>query len=81
MPLSFDMINSVAPEVTAVTPSDSSANEFTYLYIGTGGDVVVIPEGGSTSVTFANVADGSFLWVRTSKVMAATSASDILGLK
>lgn len=66
----------------AVTPHAS--NEFTYvsreLYIGTGGDVVVVLISGA-SLTYKNVPSGTRLAVRAKRVAASgTTATDILAL-
>jgi hypothetical protein len=64
----------------AITPSDTTEyTDVINLYIGTGGDVVVEGYAGEV-VTFKNVLDGSFLPCGVVKrVLAATSANDILG--
>lgn len=62
-----------------ITPSDTKEIIALALYIGTGGDVsVTLVEGGS--VTFKNVLAGTILPVHVTKVAAATTASDIIGL-
>jgi hypothetical protein len=69
----------VATNAVAVTKSDTAENVFSYLYVGTGGTLTVVTEGGDT-VQFANVPSGGFLWVRTSKVKSTGSTStDIVG--
>lgn len=71
--------NQIADRAYTVTKSDTAANIYSYLYVGTGGNIALVTEGGD-SVTFNNVATGSFLWVRTSKIMATnTTASQLLG--
>lgn len=64
---------------TAVTPSDSTALAYKALYIGVGGDVVVITRSGDT-VTFKSVPTGAILPIDVQKVKAATTATSILGL-
>jgi hypothetical protein len=50
------------------------------LYIGTGGSLKVLTEGGD-EVTFVNVPSGSFLPVNVLRVFAAgTSASNIIAI-
>ena len=66
----------------AVTPSD--ATDFTTparsLYVGTGGDVVVVDNEG-TAVTFTAVPSGSILPVVAYRVNAtSTTATNIVGL-
>lgn len=49
------------------------------LYVGTGGSLSVVTEGGD-EVVFRNIASGTFLPVSIRKVTTDTSASDILAL-
>ena len=75
----------------AVTPSDTvnipyvggdgtTPNWPCVLYIGTGGNLRVMTEGGD-DVTFSNVAAGAFLPVNVVRVYATnTTASNILAL-
>lgn len=66
----------------AVTPSDTANNTFSYLYVGGAGNVAVIPEAGSTAVTLVAVPAGSYVWLRTSKVMSTnTTATNIIGFR
>jgi hypothetical protein len=70
----------IANEALSVTTSDTANNTFSYLYVGTGGNVSVVTEAGQT-VTFANVPSGGYVWVRTAQVRATnTTASDIIGM-
>ena len=64
----------------AITKSDTATNAFSYIYVGTTGNVVVTTEDGQT-VTFTAVPAGQYIWVRTQKVMAATTASNMVGLR
>ena len=64
----------------AITKSDTATNAFSYIYVGTTGNVVVTTEDGQT-VTFTAVPAGQYFWVRTSKVMAATTATNLVGLR
>lgn len=78
--LSDSMIKSCAASAVAVTKSDSAANTYTYLYVGTGGNLAITPADGGSAVTLVGVPNGSFVWVRTAKVMSTnTTASDIVG--
>lgn len=71
-----------AVSATAVTKSDTAANAYRALYIGGAGDVAVILDGDTVAVTFVGVPAGTFMPVRTAKVMAAnTTATNIVGLK
>ena len=64
----------------AITKSDTATNAFSYIYVGTTGNVVVTTEDGQT-VTFTAVPAGQYIWVRTRRVMAATTASNLVGLR
>ena len=68
-------------EAAAVTPHDSTLlTDPGILYVGTGGDVVVLTAGGQT-VTFSNVPTGSFIPLQVRRVNSTnTTASDILVL-
>ena len=68
-------------EGAAVTPSDSVAltHEAEFLYVGTGGTVVLLPVGNSAVVTLVNVPDGTFLPIKTKRVNStSTTASNIV---
>ena len=64
----------------AITKSDTATNAFSYIYVGTTGNVAVVTEDGQT-VTFTAVPAGQYIWVRTQKVLAATTASNLVGLR
>ncbi len=49
------------------------------LYIGTGGDIQVIMEGGTSAVTFKNVPDGHFLPILVTRYVGGTVA-DVLAI-
>ena len=57
----------------AITKSDTATNAFSYIYVGT-------TEDGQT-VTFTAVPAGQYIWVRTRRVMSATTASNMVGLR
>jgi uncharacterized lipoprotein NlpE involved in copper resistance len=78
MAAKFGVIGSIARTAASVTPHNTTKNQFAYLYVGTGGDLVIADEAG-TEVTFTNLADGSYVWCRTSLVKTSSTASDILG--
>lgn len=67
----------------AVTPHDSTDitdGPCDALWVGVGGDVVVVPQGGS-AVTFKNVPSGFLLLTKTKRVNATnTTATDIVAL-
>lgn len=63
----------------AVTPSDSTDLKFKALYIGGAGSVVTRPAGADGSaVTFAAVPAGTQLLISGTRVMAATTATNIV---
>lgn len=70
----------------AVTKSDStdyvtSGTVPKALYIGAGGDVAVqLVDQDGTTVTFSGVLAGTILPIRPRKIMAATTASAIIGM-
>lgn len=65
----------------AITKSDSTVLSPTprAIYVGGAGDLAVTMIDGTT-VTFSGVPAGTTLPIRCSKVMAATTATNILGL-
>lgn len=67
----------------AVTPHDSTDitdGPCDALWVGVGGDVVVVPQNGS-AVTFKNVPSGFLLLTKTKRVNAtSTTATDIVAL-
>jgi hypothetical protein len=70
---------SIAPNAAAVTPHDTNPNVWSYLYVGTGGNISIVTEAGDT-VLLTAVPAGSYLWIRTSKVRSTnTTASNIVG--
>lgn len=64
----------------SITKSDTAVNAFRGIYVGTTGDLVVILQGDSTPTTFKNIAAGMIHPITTVKVMAATTASDLVGV-
>ena len=67
----------------AVTPHDSTnfTNNARALFVGVGGDVVVVTPAG-TALTFKNVPDGTILPVAAKRVNStSTTATDIIGLR
>lgn len=77
--MAYQVSGQIADRAFTVTPSNTAGNVYSYLYVGVGGNIAVVTEGGD-SVTFVGVPAGSFLWIRTSKVMSTdTTASSILG--
>jgi hypothetical protein len=65
----------------AVTKSDSTETKYAGLYIGGTGDVTVkFASGDQTAVTFSAVPAGTLLPIAVSRVMAATTATSMVGL-
>lgn len=64
----------------AVTKSDSTVfPEESSIYVGTGGDIVLVLVGDATAVTYKNVANGTLLPYNVKKVLeTGTSADDIV---
>jgi hypothetical protein len=71
-----------ADRVAAVTPSDATdLTGVRGLYVGGSGDLAVrMVNNPSTTVTIASVAAGTILPLRVTRVMAATTATDITAL-
>ncbi len=70
-----------ATTAAAVTPSDSTPLTSRAVWVGGGGDVSVRLSGAtSTTVVFTNVPSGSLLPMSVVRVMAATTATDIVVL-
>lgn len=79
------MANNVPEEIAdragSITPSDSAANNWLYLYVGGAGNIALVTEGGDT-VTLSSLPVGSWVWVRTSLVKSTgTTATNLVGFK
>ncbi len=74
-----------ADECFAITANDVNTFAATRaLYVGTGGDVAVLPAApGSVSVVFQNVPSGALLPIRVVQVLATgtSGAGDFVGLR
>lgn len=72
-----------AVSAEAVITSDVTILElFRGLYVGSAGDVAILPEGNAASVTFVGVQAGTILPVRGTQVLATgTTATSILALR
>jgi len=76
-----NVLNSIAYKADEVTAHDTNPNVWSYLYVGTGGDITLVTEDGTT-VVYTNVPTGSYLWIRTSIIKTTgTTASGIVGHK
>ena len=64
----------------AVTPSDTTELNCRAIYVGGGGNVVLQMPGRSETVTFSNVPAGTFMPVSARRVMAATTATNLVAL-
>ena len=68
----------------AITKSDSTTYDppLRGVYVGSVGDVAVLPVGNAAAVTFVGVPTGSYVWAVCTKVMSTgTSASSMVGLR
>ncbi len=72
-------VNSSSKGGIAVIPNDSTVLYFDALYIGGAGDVVVTNLSGEV-LDYPAVNGGAFFPVAGDRVMAATSASDIVAV-
>ena len=72
--------NFPASGYAAVTPSDSTDLDCRAIYVGGAGNVVLMLPGRSETVTFFNVPAGTFMPVSARRVMAATSATNLVAL-
>jgi hypothetical protein len=72
---------SSATESGAVTPSDSTRLRFHALYVGGTGNVVIKHNENSPSVTYSDVPAGMVLYVSGVRVMAATTATNIVWMR
>ena len=78
-----DSPTSPAQDCFAIVPDDTSdlQQATKAIYVGQGGDIVLLAVRAETEVTFRNVASGAILDVRARAVRATgTSAADIVGL-
>lgn len=65
----------------AITESDTTKfHKPTTVYVGVTGDVVVKDWHSATTVTYKNVPAGSTLPVEVEQVLAATTATDLVGI-
>jgi len=72
--------SSPATHLAAVTPSDSTVVRCKALYVGGAGDLALQARDDSTTVTLVGVTAGSVIPVSCNKVMAATTATNIVAL-
>lgn len=63
-----------------VTPSDNTDLQFKRLYVGGAGNVVIKPAIDAAAVSFNNVPAGTWMEVSGVRVMAATTATNLVWL-
>jgi len=73
--------NEPCNESFAVTKSDTTtyAPAIEVLYVGTGGNLSLVLSGSDDVVVYKNLQSGQELYRKIAKVMAATTASDLVG--
>lgn len=79
---STDSVTSPARNCFAITPSDAGelSSVTKAIYVGTGGDVTLLPADNLDDVIFRNVPSGMTLDVRASAVRSSgTTAADLVG--
>ena len=79
---SYILKDAPAENYGAITPNDGTdlTQVCRAIWVGTGGDVALVSPSGGTA-TFKNVADGTLLPCRASRVkVTGTTATDIVGL-
>ena len=67
-----------AVRIDDVTPSDSTVLTSRAIWVGSGGDLAVIPGGQSTAVTIKNVPSGCLLPLQVSKVMSTNTTASYI---
>ena len=75
-------LSSPGYEHFAITPHDSNneATNFRGVYVGVGGDVVIVSQAG-TAVTYKNAASGSVIPMRGKRVNStSTTATNLVGM-
>jgi len=70
--------NFIPSYAVAVTEHDTATFQPGILYVGTTGDVSVMPADGAAFIVFKNVPSGSFLPVYIKAVHTATTAADLV---
>ncbi len=64
-----------------ITPSDSAANAFDGLFIGTGNTDLTVESKAGNTANFKNISNAEILPLKTAKVHATnTTCTDIVGL-
>ena len=71
-------VNFIPNQAYAVTPHDTNTFQYGLLFVGGAGNVVAMPQGLDTFVTFKGLAAGSVLPVYIKAVHTDTTATDML---
>ena len=77
-----DFVTAPAQDYYAITPSDTTnfGTPFRSIYVGTGGNIVVVSPSGAT-ITFSNALAGTVLPVAGVRINnTSTTASNLVGL-
>jgi|GEM_PF-2327143 len=77
---SFLFNGRTAGDAVAITTSATENNTFSSIYVGGAGNVDVVTEAGTT-VSFVAVPVGTILPIRTIKVLATSTATNMVGLR
>lgn len=75
----LDLTSLSAGDAEAITPSDSTVVNYSSIYVGGTGDLIVKLRSG-VAVTFKSVPVGTVLNINVNRVMAATTASLLIGM-
>ena len=80
--LHTERLDSPGASAIEITPSDSVllARVSRAIYVGGSGNLVVEMLGGQTPITFVGVSAGCVLPIRVTKVLAATTATNLVAL-
>lgn len=74
-------VTSFPSRAIAITPSDATEFDLgVQVYAGTGGTVVVEPYGGGDATVTFNVPDGGYVPCVVRRVLAASTATDLVGV-
>lgn len=77
---SFLFNGRTAEDAVAITKSATENNTFSSIYVGGAGNVDVVTQAGTT-VSFVAVPVGTILPIRTIKVLATSTATNMVGLR
>lgn len=74
------MSSTIHSDAASITTSNTDPNAYSGIYVGTTGHLTVTTWRG-TVVTFRSVPAGTIVPIRTLKVMATSTANNLVGLK